>query len=110
MVSPSMGQRRGPATKVRAERLAFLGLFLLPGPQLFPGTMKLPKTQLCSVCTFSVSGLLPLRDLRSRVPLPPQLPSPQSSVSPTPQDYLGLLWVLCLLAAAPAQPPTERPA
>lgn len=82
-VSPSTGQRRGPATKVRAERLAFLGLFLLPGPQLFPGTMKLPKTQLCSIRTFSVSGLLPLRDLRSRVPLPPQLPSPRAQ-SPQP--------------------------
>ena len=103
--SPSRGQRSGPATQGLSGETG--NFWAVPPGRLstLPGTMKLPKTQLCSVCTFCLSGPLPLRDLCAQVPLPLQLPSPQSSVSPTPQDYLGLRWVLCPWAAAPAQPP-----
>ena len=103
--SPSRGQWRGPATQGLSGETGIFGAVPPGRLSTLPGTMKLPKTQLCSIRTFCLSGLLPLRDLRPQVPLPPQLPSPQSSVSPTPQDYLRLCWVLCLWAAAPAQPP-----
>lgn len=60
-VSPSRGMGRA-ATQSLSRETGILGLFLLAFSTL-PGTMKLPKTQLCSIRTFCLSGLLPLRDL-----------------------------------------------
>lgn len=81
-VSPSTGQQRGPATQGPSGETGIFRAVAPASPQLFPGTTKRPKTQLCSVRTSaslasSLSGISTLESHCLHSSQAPRVQSPQ---------------------------------